>query len=303
MPLQANVRDMKAEATTTDDSSSTSSGSDTATERDSGDFCLRSRWPLRISLLVGGVVLVAGAACTRSWTTPFTEEDEVVHKAEEPEFRSMAPQFTDKASSCLCIFDVDRTLTAKQGWESQCNSSEEMSGIYDSAYSRGTLLVSGLGIHVNDTFCKSCFSGVVSHGTASGEKEHDVIFDAIGGKEHAMTEDWQYVGFKDGVPVTSSLILQVLDGRKQLYVRGMVDWFKEKHNIEFRDEHVYFFDDIAENVKAFEGTGFNARQVSCASRGPADPGSPPGRIGGCGGLPEEIVQEPGVKCCKEDCSF
>jgi len=79
----------------------------------------------------------------------------------------------------------------------------------------------------------------------------------------------------------------------------MVQWWRTVKKIDIDDEDVYFFDDMAENVKPFEGTGFNAFQVSCAVRGPAEaiPGAYDGKIGGCGGAFTELTEKKGVHLC------
>ena len=47
-------------------------------------------------------------------------------------------------SACLCVFDVDRTLTGKQGLAdgTQCAGNKIVDGVWDSAYGGGTLTLS-----------------------------------------------------------------------------------------------------------------------------------------------------------------
>jgi len=177
-----------------------------------------------------------------------------------------------------------------------------MPGVQDQAYAQGTLLLSQLGQGIESTFCGKCKAGIVTAGIASGDNspERAEILKAIGGTSHTYMDWWQDIKFNPNADIQSSLVLQALDGSKQNAVRGMVTWWKVNHKIDFADENVWFFDDIAGNVAAFKGSGFNARQVSCDEpRGPAEklPGQFDGKTGGCGGIYSEIVNTTGVHTC------
>ena len=72
---------------------------------------------------------------------------------------------------CLCVFDIDRTLTGKQGIrgpDSDCPNNKKARFIWDSAYSGGWLHLSEAGQNLRKTFCNDCYLGVVSAGSASG---------------------------------------------------------------------------------------------------------------------------------------
>lgn len=58
---------------------------------------------------------------------------------------------TPGPSACLCVFDVDRTLTGKQGLAegSQCPANRLVEGVWDSAYGGGTLTLSEGGQNLN----------------------------------------------------------------------------------------------------------------------------------------------------------
>ena len=79
---------------------------------------------------------------------------------------------------CLCLFDIDRTLTGKQcpkgqvGCEADknCPSNRVHPGTTDWAYGSGTLSTSALAEHLGDTPCKACYLGILTAGDASGEK-------------------------------------------------------------------------------------------------------------------------------------
>jgi len=79
----------------------------------------------------------------------------------------------------------------------------------------------------------------------------------------------------------------------------MLEWWKSDQKVTFKKDNVHFFDDIATNVQPFQGTGLNARQVSCRVRGPKEnmPGQFEGKIGGCGGELDEVVDTQGIHVC------
>mmetsp|Transcript_4658 Transcript_4658/g.9253 ORF Transcript_4658/g.9253 Transcript_4658/m.9253 type:complete len:292 (+) Transcript_4658:56-931(+) len=207
---------------------------------------------------------------------------------------------------CLCVFDIDRTLTAKQGWAEKCKDHHvtELAGIQDEAYAKGTMIVSELAQSMSASFCGKCYHGIVTAGIASGpnslEREH--ILEYLGGTARTLTDFWQDISFQPQTEIQSSLVVRAKDGNKQDTVKKMVQWWRNVKKIDIDDGDVYFFDDMAENVKPFANTGLNAFQVSCAVRGPAEklPGAYDGKIGGCGGAFSELDQiaaKKGVHLC------
>mmetsp|Transcript_69761 Transcript_69761/g.216578 ORF Transcript_69761/g.216578 Transcript_69761/m.216578 type:complete len:234 (-) Transcript_69761:156-857(-) len=205
-------------------------------------------------------------------------------------------------AACLCVFDIDRTLTGKQGWAGQCGKDLELAGVQDAAYAKGTMVASQLAQSMSETFCGECYHGIVTAGVASGDgsPERKKLLEFLGGSARTRTDFWQDISFNPGTTVVSSLVVQAKDGNKQDSVASMVQWWHTKQGIKFEKEDVYFFDDMKENVQPFEGTGFNAQQVSCASRGPAEalPGAYDGKIGGCGGAIADIIKRQGVHICE-----
>jgi len=208
------------------------------------------------------------------------------------------------SNPCLCIFDVDRTLTGKQ-WESfgnECSGNKEVTGVDDDAYGRGTLTLSVAGQHLNETFCHECYYGIVSAGIASGPRSHerDSLVQLLHGP-HAPANEWDD---NCGIPVKAPLVLGCQDGTKQNAVRSIVEYYATIHpdSPKFADNDVHFFDDRESNVAPFNGTGFNAHQISCASRDPAPfsrtvHGSHQGAVGFCGATLNEITPDKGVKLC------
>jgi len=209
----------------------------------------------------------------------------------------------DTVHHCLCVFDIDRTLTAKQGWAEKCKDhhATELVGIPDMGYATGTMIASELAQSMGASFCAKCYHGIVTAGIASGpgSPERDHIMEYIGGTARTRSLIWQDIKFQPQTDIQSSLVVQAKDGNKQDSVRKMLQWWHTVQKIDIDDEDVYFFDDMAENVKPFEGTGFNAFQVSCAIRGPAEalPGAYDGKIGGCGGALTELTEKKGVHLC------
>jgi hypothetical protein len=77
---------------------------------------------------------------------------------------------------CLCIFDVDRTITGKQDNTRDCPDNQIVSacpphhdnircaenGIPDEAYGGGDLTLGHLAQHPSETFCSTCYVGVIT---------------------------------------------------------------------------------------------------------------------------------------------
>jgi len=207
----------------------------------------------------------------------------------------------DTPRHCLSVFDIDRTLTATQGWAEKCKDHHvtELGGIPDEAYAKGTMIASELAQSMGASFCGKCWHGIVTAGVASGPWFREHILEYIGGTARTRSRVWQDIKFQPQTDVQSSLVVQAKDGNQQDSVQKMVQWWRNVQKIDIDDEDVYFFDDMAENVKPFEGTGFNAFQVSCVVRGPAEalPGAYDGKIGGCGGTLTELTEKKGVHLC------
>jgi len=187
--------------------------------------------------------------------------------------------------ACLCLFDIDRTLTGKQDVISPtCPQNSVQRDVYDSAYGRGDLTLSNLGQHVGSTACARCKLGIVSHGTAGGNSMKAKIRSLIQGGGY-IPNHWSYPNSID-----SPLVLGC--SYKPSCVRGVVDWYN-RQGAGISPNQVYMFDDIKDNVESFHGTGFNAHQVSCSSRDWGEGG----RIGLCGGSTWEVRLAPGVSTC------
>ena len=176
------------------------------------------------------------------------------------------------SAPCLCVFDVDRTLTGQQGSAgSACPADKEVAGISDSAYGGGTLTLSKLAQGVSGTFCDACSLAICSAGDASGagSKERSYILSSVlgGSARVGGATSWNEYGVQSG-KVSSPLVVRQRDGQKQHAVKAIIAWYATSaaKPQTFAPSDVHFFDDRADNVSPFEGTGFNAHQISCASR-------------------------------------
>jgi len=202
---------------------------------------------------------------------------------------------------CLCVFDVDRTLTASQN--SDCPDAVEKPGVVDPAYGGGTLKLSQLAVNMGKTFCARCYHAVVTRGDAGGDagghdsKERVILFnDVLGPVNYTKSNKWgMWKQGPDGPSqdpnwhATSSLVFFTNDGSKHQAVKSIVEeFFLGSHNILISDYNVHFFDDREDNVKPFEKTSYNAHQVSCAARDPDI-----NNVGKCGGVVSEIIESPG----------
>lgn len=156
--------------------------------------------------------------------------------------------------SCLCIFDIDRTITGKQGNTWDCSGNKVVGG-YDDAYGGGEVTLSHLGQHVWGTWCgKDCHIRAISAHHRS----------------------------RPNIPVPQN-ILGCNRGCKARKARRMAQ------SLGVSKSKVYMFDDKANNIRPFRGTGMNAHQVSCGSR--------EGSHGFCGGTTGELSRSSGVSTC------
>ncbi|CAE8591408.1 unnamed protein product, partial [Polarella glacialis] len=180
------------------------------------------------------------------------------------------------AHACLCVFDIDRTLSGKQGvTDPTCPDNSVQKGIYDDAYDRGTFTLSALAAE-----CGSCYLGLCSHGIANHQnsaERFDLLGPSLNSEPHtSLRLTMADMAWSDDKP-SSPYMVGVQDGKKQFAVMSL---------------------SAARSGKLLACTGMNARQVSCQSR---DGSIGHGQVGLCGATPAEIVKEKGSKACKIDC--
>jgi len=76
-----------------------------------------------------------------------------------------------RGQPCLCIFDIDRTLTGKQGDTGRCPGNRVTDG-WDGAYGGGELTLSKLGQQIGSTFCGQCrLAAITAHGSQRQQVE------------------------------------------------------------------------------------------------------------------------------------
>mmetsp|Transcript_26921 Transcript_26921/g.47909 ORF Transcript_26921/g.47909 Transcript_26921/m.47909 type:complete len:254 (+) Transcript_26921:100-861(+) len=76
-----------------------------------------------------------------------------------------------RGQPCLCIFDIDRTLTGKQGDTGRCPGNRVTDG-WDGAYGGGKLTLSKLGQQIGSTFCGQCrLAAITAHGSQRQQVE------------------------------------------------------------------------------------------------------------------------------------
>eukprot|EP00929_Paragymnodinium_shiwhaense_P119888 TRINITY_DN917_c0_g2_i1.p1 TRINITY_DN917_c0_g2~~TRINITY_DN917_c0_g2_i1.p1 ORF type:complete len:290 (-),score=51.23 TRINITY_DN917_c0_g2_i1:240-1034(-) len=205
-------------------------------------------------------------------------------------------------AACLCIFDIDRTLTAiqpemlRKGKRDPCKSVAHLQkGIKDGAYSGGTLRLSDLAAKLDDTHCADCYRGVVTAGEASGpaSPERALLLELLGGVNKTLSDHWADVAPFDDI---QSLVLGYPDEKKVAATDKIVEFFRNKTQgvVTFPDENVWFFDDRRDNIMPFMSRGYNAIQVSCETRDAAQ-----GEIVGlCGASADEVQSaKKGVHAC------
>jgi len=201
------------------------------------------------------------------------------------EKRPTGPQVSD----CLCVFDVDRTLTSKQGWY-DCPATEAHNDVPDWAYNGGSLILSELALGLKESeACGSCYLGMVSAGTASGP---DSIERGI--LDNLVESQYDVGGYVDDCPspVWGTKIMACGEGgSKKRAVDDIIIWLGN-NGVTIDAHKVHFFDDKENNVGGFVDSGYHAHQISCASRDSSR--------GGCGGTLAELTNEhvaPGQHFC------
>jgi len=223
-----------------------------------------------------------------SWCFTADPSECVTPSTDQSEPDAEGEPTTDSSQPCLCVFDIDRTLTAKQS-ASECTESTLIDGIYDTAYGGGPLRFSHLMMNIQETFClEECHLGIVSAGTASGDDQKRRMLEQFGAPytESPYAEGWHY-----GCDGSAPWILSC-GGSKTRGVRSIMSWYQSQ-GVEIQDEDVYYFDDKAGEVSDFKTENFNAKQISCP------PNNDPSMQGGkCGAVLSDATEKwSGVRFC------
>jgi len=220
---------------------------------------------------------------------------------EEHPHESPAPAPAPAPDACLCVFDIDRTLTGMQGDTTTCPRNRELQ-MKDEAYGGGHATLSALAAEgISTTFCNHCYLGITSAGAGSGEGSewNNYVLDHIMTgevqdafvKAHPVSKKWSY-----GTDVKSPYVLQQGNKIKQESADLLRLWYGSEYGINIKPSSVYFFDDRTENIKPFSSKGLNSHEISCDSRDKVlNQGS--GMVGYCGATPEEIQRVSGNILC------
>jgi len=211
-------------------------------------------------------------------------------------------------ADCLCIFDIDRTLTGQQNSQAVCPDDEVFPDINDQGYAEpdgAPLSLSVLGQQLDQTFCNECYIGTISAGVASGPNSDlraELFKELSKGKfgdqlAHASTPDKWLEGCNVNVAVEEQqktpLLLSCADGTKQSAVPGIIEYYKFWTGVTISDDKVHFFDDRISNVQPFiddDLIKYNAHQISCNPRDSThDKVGESGAVGMCGATLDEMA--------------
>jgi len=80
-------------------------------------------------------------------------------------------------------------------------------------------------------------------------------------------------------------------------VPGIKKYYEDSEGVQIADKDVHFYDDQPYNIVVFEGTGYNAKQVSCGETGGTTGGYDGGEGNKCGASLGEVNNAAGVKFC------
>lgn len=204
--------------------------------------------------------------------------------------------------ACLCVFDIDRTLTGKQSDKEQCPRNRVLD-MSDEGYGGGKATLSALSAEgIAATFCNTCYLGITSagHGSGEGSEWNEYILNHImRGERHDsfIAAHPEYKQWSTGTNVHSPYVLGQGNKIKQDSVELLRLWYgMPERDVCIPPGEVYFFGDRTENIEPFSRMGLNSREISCASRDPELYGGS-GMVGYCGATPEEIRREPGNILC------
>lgn len=239
-------------------------------------------------LAAGWMVLMWQPQRVRVWASMEDVEDLAQEEAPKP---------------CLCIFDIDRTLTTRQDAAERCpvasEAQKQASGkvIMDYAYGGGPLLLSEVAQHLDQTFCSrdKCHMGIISAGGGSGPDEQGVLFSKLDAASPGKAGDATFSHWGEG-PMSAQKIIFCPDPDKGKAAKKLYDWLNNEKQAGIAKDEVYFFDDHTGNAAEMAEFGFNGREIACE---PRDQMIGDGIVGLCGALLREIQREKGIKTCKQ----
>jgi len=200
------------------------------------------------------------------------------------------------ALNCMCVFDIDRTLTSKQDMIAECpNSIQAEPPVHDWAYDGGLLRWGELLQNYNKTFCGKCYPGIVTAGDVGGfdSVEKRLIVERLANVISInSTSCWagfdtdERTCYQRGLAGPFAAWCDEED--KMQALKGIQEWYRSQ-GINLSDGDIYFFDDKQANIEPFEGSDYNAHLISCKPRD--------GTRGFCGATLAEINDAKGVGYC------
>jgi hypothetical protein len=172
-----------------------------------------------------------------------------------------------------------------------------ISSIHDQAFGGGPLTLSELALGLDKTFCVNCYTGIITAGHMGGKhsKMRTELRNVLNKNKthHLMVADvWSEDGAPQGI-ASAPLVTGCHHGHKHECAKGIREWYKSKKGVHINPSATHMFDDDQSNIDNFEGSGYNARQVSCKSRDNTHDDT----IGWCGGIVAECVADAGIHKC------
>jgi hypothetical protein len=245
---------------------------------------LVTRRPAACAALVAAAILIVAAAATAADAATAPRHHRALSSNKE----------------CLCIFDVDRTLTTLQGSKT-CPGDRIYANVADPAYppTTGPFTASEFALRVGQSWCgRSCRLAVITAGTMpSGGKpdaEHRVIADLLsknnGNAKMPGPEKLPWASFSSGQ--LAPFVHSAPHLAKFKAVPTIQKYYANNAGAKIDDDAVFFFDDIAANVQPWRSTKYHAHQISCLTRArdPQKTSSPSNNkeLGLCGATLAEI---------------
>lgn len=177
---------------------------------------------------------------------------------------------------CLCVFDIDRTLTAGQREHCPASVQNTAKYIYDNAYGGGKLKLSEVAsMGISKTACSKCHTGIVSRGDAGGTNsdmrkyildnvmQTDVVKALVAKGKVQLT--WTDLRLQCRGHVASPWVVHSENNCKKYAVEGVLNHYGSM-GIKIPRSEVYFFDDHDTNIPEFKDFGFNAFEIGCDTR-------------------------------------
>lgn len=221
---------------------------------------------------------------------------------------------------CLCVFDVDRTLTALQGTgatpngDGTCPLGRTFPNIGDRAYSKKAepLTLSDLALNMAKTWCgEHCHLGIISAGKmpAGLDAEHkQLAYQLSADNGNAKMPRANSLRWADasGSQGAAPFLHSAVGTAKFRSVPLIQSYYKQTAKATILDEQVYFYDDIEENVQSWGAAGvkYQAHQISCDSRATDPQTGQKYALGKCGGTVSELSQlkfKKGCNLCRKAC--